>query len=91
MKNVLVLMPVEARHKAKLEAAGKGCCFTYCTPGEVTAEQIQGANAILGQPKAEMIAASENLEWLQLESAGGRGACLRPDAHAAEEALPLPG
>ena len=40
MKNVLVLMPVEARHKAKLEAAGKGCCFTYCTPGEVTAEQI---------------------------------------------------
>ena len=41
MKNVLVLMPVEARHKAKLEAAGKGCSFTYCAPGEVTAEQIQ--------------------------------------------------
>ena len=70
MKNVLVLMPVEARHKAKLEAAGKGCCFTYCAPGEVTVEQIRSANAILGQPKAEMIAASENLEWLQLESAG---------------------
>ena len=35
MKNVLVLMPVEARHKAKLEAAGAGCRFTYCKPEEV--------------------------------------------------------
>ena len=32
MKNVLVLMPVEARHKAKLEAAGAGCNFIYCKP-----------------------------------------------------------
>jgi phosphoglycerate dehydrogenase-like enzyme len=70
MKNVLVLMPVEARHKAKLEAAGADCSFIYSNPDEVTAEQIQSANAILGQPKADMIAASENLEWLQLESAG---------------------
>ena len=70
MKNVLVLMPVEARHKAKLEAAGAGCSFIYCKPEEVTEEQIRSANAILGQPKADMIAASENLEWLQLESAG---------------------
>ncbi len=70
MKNVLVLMPVEARHKAKLEAAGVGCRITYCSPAEVSAGQIRSANAILGQPKAEMIGASENLEWLQLESAG---------------------
>ena len=70
MKNVLVLMPVEARHKEKIEAAGKGCSFVYSTPGEVTEEQIQSANVILGQPKASMIKASENLEWLQLESAG---------------------
>ena len=70
MKNILVLMPVEARHKALLEAAGTGCSFVYSTPDTVTAEQIQSANIILGQPKADMLAASENLEWLQLESAG---------------------
>ena len=64
MKNILVLMPVEARHREKIEAAGPGCSFVYSTPGEVTAEQIQSANVILGQPKADMIAASENLEWL---------------------------
>ena len=70
MKKILVLMPVEARHKAKLEAAGTGCSFTYSTPATVTSEEIRSANIILGQPKADMIAASETLEWLQLESAG---------------------
>ena len=70
MKTVLVLMPAEARHREKLEAAGKGCSFEYSTPGEVTKEQIQRANVILGNPDAGLIGASENLEWLQLESAG---------------------
>ena len=70
MKTVLVLMPAEARHREKLEAAGKGCSFEYSTPGEVTEEQIQRANVILGNPDAGLIGASENLEWLQLESAG---------------------
>lgn len=70
MKNVLVLMPVEARHKEKLEAAGAGCHFSYSRPDQVTVEAIRSANIILGQPQAEMIGASEKLEWLQLESAG---------------------
>ena len=70
MKNVLVLLPVEARHKEKLEAAGAGCRFVYSDPDSVTAEQIRAANIILGLPKADMIRASKNLEWLQLASAG---------------------
>ena len=70
MKDVLVLMPVEARHKEKLEAAGAGCRFRYSTPEQVTTEEIQSANVILGQPDAALLAASENLEWLQLASAG---------------------
>ena len=70
MKNVLVLMPVEARHKEKIEAAGKGCSIVYSSPNQVTEEQIRSANVIFGNPKAAMIGASENLDWLQLESAG---------------------
>ena len=70
MKKVLVLMPAEARHREKLEAAGAGCSFTYSTPAEATEAEIRSANVILGNPKAGMIGASENLEWLQLESAG---------------------
>ena len=70
MKDVLVLMPVEQRHKERLEAAGSGCRFLYSTPDTVTPETVQDANIIIGQVKADMIAASEKLEWLQLESAG---------------------
>ena len=70
MKNVLVLLPVEARHKEKLKAAGAGCRFVYSDPDSVTAEQVRAANIILGLPKADMIRASKNLEWLQLASAG---------------------
>ena len=69
-KSVLVLLPVEARHKEKLEAAGAGCNFVYSRPNEVAAEQIQAANIIIGQPNAEQLRASEKLEWLQLASAG---------------------
>ena len=69
-KNVLVLLPVEARHKEKLEAAGAGCCFAYSNPDTVTVGQIQAANIILGLPMADMLKASKNLEWLQLASAG---------------------
>ena len=69
-KNVLVLLPSEARHKEKLEAAGAGCCFTYSSPDKVSLEQMQAANVIIGLPKADMLRASENLEWLQTASAG---------------------
>ena len=69
-KNVLVLLPAEARHREKLETAGAGCCFVYSDPDTVTEEQIQRANIILGQPNAAMLKASEKLEWLQLASAG---------------------
>ena len=58
MKNVLVLMPVEARHKEKIEAAGTGCNIVYSSPDQVTEEQVRSANVIFGNPKAAMIGAS---------------------------------
>lgn len=70
MKNVLVLMSVEDRHKKKLEGAGSGCHFVYSSPEAVTDQEIQKANVIMGQVDADRIRASENLELLQLESAG---------------------
>ena len=59
-KNVLVLLPVEARHQKKLEAAGAGCTFVYSSPDEVSAGQIGAANIIIGQPNADRLQASEN-------------------------------
>ncbi len=70
MKNILVLMPLDARQREKLEAAGEDCRFVYSTPAAVGAAQVQAADAILGQVPAALLPGAERLEWLQLESAG---------------------
>jgi len=70
MKKVLCVLPVEQRHIEKLEKSGKNCEFTYVSMKEVTEEQVQNANVIIGNVPAGMIKASENLELMQLNSAG---------------------
>ena len=70
MKKVLCVLPVEQRHKEKLENAAKDCEFTYVPMKEVTEEQVREANIIVGNVPAGMIKASESLELLQLNSAG---------------------
>ena len=69
-KKVLVVIPVEKRHKEKLEKAGEGCQFTYSSPKDVTESMISEAQIIIGNVPAEKIKASEKLELLQLNSAG---------------------
>lgn len=70
MKTVLCLIPVEKRHKEKLEKAGEGCKFLYVPENEATEEQIQNANIIIGMPEPDKIGASDKLELLQLNIAG---------------------
>ena len=70
MKKVLCVLPVEQRHKEKLEKAGKDCEFTYVPIKEVTEEQVGQADIIIGNVPAGMIRSSEKLELLQLNSAG---------------------
>lgn len=70
MKNVLVTLPVEQRHKPILEAAGPDCRFVYCGMNGATPELVQEADVILGCVPAGMIRASERLGLLQLYSAG---------------------
>lgn len=70
MKKVLILMELSSGQRKKLEAAGAGSALTFSSPDRVSKEDIQEANVIIGLPKADMIQASENLELLQLESAG---------------------
>ncbi len=70
MKKVLILMELNAAQREKLERAGAGAELSFSRPELVSEEEIQSANVIIGLPRAEMIKASENLELLQLESAG---------------------
>lgn len=70
MKNILCVLPVEQRHKDKLEKAAAGLPIVYSTPAQVTDEQIAAANVILGCVDAKRVKASENLELFQLNTAG---------------------
>ena len=70
MKNILVNLNVEPRHKAKLEEAAPGCDFIYAPGKELTREQVENAQIIIGNPPPSWIGASEKLELLQLFSAG---------------------
>lgn len=70
MKTVLVTLPVEERHKPKLEAAGPDCEFIYVGLNGATPELVQRADIILGCVPAGMIQASPKLGLLQLYSAG---------------------
>ena len=70
MKTILVTLPVERRHKARLEAAAPGCAFLYVPGAEVTPEQAAGAEAIVGNIAPALIAGADRLELFQLNSAG---------------------
>ncbi len=72
-KNVLVLIPVEKKHKQLLEEKVDEANFIYTNNKKLTSNQVQDANVILGNPPIEMIKGSKKLEWLQLQSAGVGG------------------
>lgn len=72
MEKILVVLPVEERHKALLEAsAPKGSEFLYCE--DPSKEQIQEASVIIGNVPPEKIAGTTKLKWIQLNSAGTDG------------------
>ena len=74
-KQVLVVIPVEERHKEYLERMGAGCQFTYASPETVTEEQLAKAQVIIGNVSPAQLAEAPNLEWIQLNSAGSDTFC----------------
>ena len=70
-KNILVVMPVEDEHKKTLEKHAKGSHFVYSSYDKVTPEMIKEANIIIGNVAPFYLKEAKNLEWLQLNSAGG--------------------
>lgn len=69
-KKILVVIPVQDRHKKKLEESGKNCHFIYSTPKEVTEDMIADADIIIGNVPAAKLQAAQKLALLQLNSAG---------------------
>ena len=68
--NILVLLPVNDRHRAILESSAPGEDFIYTSADAVTREQVADADIILGNIDPAMLSACEHLQLLQLQSAG---------------------
>ena len=86
MKNIVVNLDLEPRHKQKLEAAAPDCVFTYAPGRTLTKELVQQAQILIGFPPAKWIEASPRLELLQLYSAGA-DAYIQPGILAPETRL----
>ena len=74
MKKILIALETgeaeQQRFLSLAEEAGVPCEFVFTTPGEATPDQVAEACFIVGNVPPRMIAASENLDVLQLFSAG---------------------
>lgn len=68
--NVLVLLPVSAAQRARLEDAAPGATFAYATAADATDEQVAAAEVIVGNLPPARLAAARGLRLLQLNSAG---------------------
>lgn len=70
-----MVLPVKEEHKERIQNAAPDAKTTYCLEAEVTKEQVQDANIIIGNVKPEFLKDSPNLRWIQLNNAGTEGFC----------------
>lgn len=75
MSHILVVIPVEEKHKRYLEDIGKTCQFEYARVKTVTEEQVRKADIIIGNVSTDMLKEADCLQWIQLNSAGADGYC----------------
>ena len=68
--NILVLLPVNDRHRAILESSAPGENFIYTSADVITHEQVANADVILGNIDPALLTACEHLQLLQLQTAG---------------------
>ncbi|MDO5138343.1 MAG: D-2-hydroxyacid dehydrogenase [Oscillospiraceae bacterium] len=72
MKNVLVTVPLTDEQEKKIKdiASNGDYSVTVKPVSTLVAEDVKGKNIILGHVPAEFLAFAEDLEWIQLSSAG---------------------
>ncbi|HIS25877.1 MAG TPA: D-2-hydroxyacid dehydrogenase [Candidatus Pullilachnospira intestinigallinarum] len=75
MEKILIVLPVEERHREMFQKAAPEAELIYCLADQVTREQVQEANVIIGNVPREYLKDSPNLRWIQLNNAGTEGFC----------------
>lgn len=69
-KTILVLSPVNWKHKELIEASAPGAEIIYADDDSVEGWQIEKSNIIFGNPEPDLLQTAKSLEWMQLFSAG---------------------
>lgn len=78
---ILVTIPVQERHRKRFQNIAPEAEFIYRAAGETDRELVQDMDIIIGNVNPALIAGTQNLKWLQLNSAG-------TDGYLAEGILP---
>ena len=69
-KKILVALPVREEQKQAMQQAAPAFEFRFTTLENPTVEEIQWADAILGNVPVKLIAQNKHLEWFQSNAAG---------------------
>ena len=75
MEKILIVLPVEERHREMFKKAAPEAELIYCLADQVTKGQAQEANVIIGNVPRGYLKDSPNLRWIQLNNAGTEGFC----------------
>lgn len=70
---ILVMLPVTEEHKRLFCEAAPDSLIEFTKPKLIQKEQVDQANIIIGNVSPELIRGTQNLQWLQLNSAGTDG------------------
>lgn len=70
MKKILVAVPFNDEQKQALRDIAPSCGFIFKSPSEVSSEEANSVDVIIGNIPASLLHAPQNLEWFQLNSAG---------------------
>ena len=85
MKKILAVMPFTEEDRAYLSSLAPDCSFVYKKIPEVTEEDVQDVDIILGNVDTKLVAKAPKLRWLQTNSAGANQYC--PEGILSKEAV----
>ena len=73
INKILVVLPVENRHKELLRSWAEGAQMEFIPAKDLTKQLVQDADIIIGNVSPELLRGTGRLKWLQLNSAGTDG------------------
>lgn len=73
INKILVVLPVENRHKELLRSCAEGAQMEFIPAKDLTKQLVQDADIIIGNVSPELLRGTGRLKWLQLNSAGTDG------------------